>query len=182
MINYYKILGVRRDADASQIKKAYRRLAFLFHPDVNQTAEAHQKFVLINEAYKTLSNEVSKKRHDLSLHYGVAIPETKEEESKYDQDKGRKYGTAHKYKEDENFRNHKKKETFSQREQAQFNRLEIFLFYSLIFIGFVAIIFSIIDLIYNRWGGFDSLKGLIFGVLFTSLNIYTWYNFRGKKK
>ena len=73
MKDYYKILGVRKGADASEIKKAYRKLAMVFHPDVNQTREAHHQFVLINEAYKTLSNASRKRKYDLSLHYGHAI-------------------------------------------------------------------------------------------------------------
>ena len=177
MKDYYKILGVRKDADAFQVKKAYRRLALLFHPDVNQTREAHQQFILINEAYKTLSNASRKRKYDLSLHYGHAIAEIKEEDGKFSQDKGRKYGTAHKYKDKNDYRNYRKTGSYSKEDEKQFTRLENVLFYSLMLIGFFAIFFSIKDLIYNEWNGLGSLTGILFALSFTSLLIYTWYYF-----
>ena len=42
--DYYEILGVKRDANDSEIKSAYRKLARKYHPDVNKTADAEQKF------------------------------------------------------------------------------------------------------------------------------------------
>lgn len=53
--DYYEILGVARDADAAAIKSAYRKLARKYHPDVNKTKEAEEKFKDINEAYEVLS-------------------------------------------------------------------------------------------------------------------------------
>ena len=47
--DYYEILGVARDADAATIKSAYRKLARKYHPDVNKTKEAEEKFKDINE-------------------------------------------------------------------------------------------------------------------------------------
>ena len=54
--DFYKILGVCRDADSNEIKKAYRRLALKFHPDKNKDPDAEDKFKEISEAYEVLSD------------------------------------------------------------------------------------------------------------------------------
>ena len=48
--NYYEILGVTPDSDVAEIKSAYRKLARKYHPDVNDSEEAVEKFKLITEA------------------------------------------------------------------------------------------------------------------------------------
>jgi len=63
--DYYKILGVDRKATDKDIKKAYRRLAKKYHPDVNQgNKEAEQKFKLANEAYHVLGDPEKRKKYD----------------------------------------------------------------------------------------------------------------------
>ncbi len=63
--DYYKILGVSRDADDATIKKAFRKLAKQYHPDTNVgNAEAEKKFKEINEAYSVLSDENKRKAYD----------------------------------------------------------------------------------------------------------------------
>jgi len=69
--DYYDILGVSRQADATAIKKAYRKLAKKYHPDVNQDAEAKQKFAEVQEAYEVLSDEKKRKLYDQFGHAGV---------------------------------------------------------------------------------------------------------------
>lgn len=61
-MNFYEILGVTRDADKKTIGKAYRKLAKQWHPDLNPDKRemAEKKMAEINEAYATLSNEVSR--------------------------------------------------------------------------------------------------------------------------
>lgn len=55
--DYYKILGVDKDADENQIKKAYRKLAIIHHPDKNpDDPDAAERFKDIGEAYETLSD------------------------------------------------------------------------------------------------------------------------------
>ncbi|KAG0199622.1 hypothetical protein BGX28_007127 [Mortierella sp. GBA30] len=55
--DYYNILGVSKDADEDQIKKAYRKLALKFHPDKNSAPDAQKKFHDISEAYEVLSDK-----------------------------------------------------------------------------------------------------------------------------
>lgn len=63
--DYYDILGVSRDADQSEIKSAFRRLARKHHPDVNPNdPEAEERFKNINEAYEVLSDPEKRQKYD----------------------------------------------------------------------------------------------------------------------
>lgn len=64
-IDYYKILGLSKNASETDIKKAYRKLARKYHPDVNPNdKEAEKKFKEINEANEVLSNPENRKKYD----------------------------------------------------------------------------------------------------------------------
>src|SRR4051812_1635329 len=70
-MDFYVLLGVDRAADPDDIKRAYKRLARKYHPDINpgdRTAAAH--FRQISEAYETLSDPDRRRRYDLSGHTG----------------------------------------------------------------------------------------------------------------
>lgn len=62
--DYYETLGIKRDASDSEIKSAYRKLARKYHPDVNKTKEAEEKFKDINEAYEVLGDKQKRQRYD----------------------------------------------------------------------------------------------------------------------
>lgn len=64
-IDYYKILGLSKEATADDIKKAYRKLARKLHPDINPNDKAaHVKFQQLNEANEVLSNPEKRKKYD----------------------------------------------------------------------------------------------------------------------
>jgi len=62
--DYYKILGVPKDAKKEDVTKAYRRLARQHHPDLNKGADAERRFKEINEAYQVLSDPEKRQRYD----------------------------------------------------------------------------------------------------------------------
>lgn len=62
--DYYKILGVEREAKPEEIRKAYRKLAKEYHPDVNKAPGAEAKYQEINEAYEVLKDPDKRKKYD----------------------------------------------------------------------------------------------------------------------
>ncbi len=67
MSDYYKILGIPKDSDQIQIRKAFRQLALLHHPDKNKNSEESKvKFMELVQAYEVLSDEKARERYDFN--------------------------------------------------------------------------------------------------------------------
>lgn len=62
--DYYRILGLKKDASTEDVKRAYRKLARQYHPDLNKGPEAERRFKEINEAQEVLSDREKRKRYD----------------------------------------------------------------------------------------------------------------------
>jgi molecular chaperone DnaJ len=71
--DYYVVLGVSRGANVNQIKRAYRRIAKQFHPDLTQSASS-DKFREVIEAYETLADEERRRRYDAMLKQRLPVP------------------------------------------------------------------------------------------------------------
>lgn len=69
--DYYEVLGVSRTADKSELKKAYRRLARQYHPDVNKEADSAERFKEISEAYEVLADDQKRAAYDRFGHAGL---------------------------------------------------------------------------------------------------------------
>jgi molecular chaperone DnaJ len=72
LTDYYEVLGVERGADDASIKRAFRKLAQQWHPDVNTEPEAHERFKEINEAYQVLSDPGRRQAYDMFGRAGVS--------------------------------------------------------------------------------------------------------------
>jgi len=69
--DYYDVLGIHRDASEDEIKKAYRKMAFKYHPDHNRNHGAEETFKEINEAYEVLSDSQKRAAYDRFGHAGA---------------------------------------------------------------------------------------------------------------
>ncbi|KFI88254.1 DnaJ-class molecular chaperone [Bifidobacterium reuteri DSM 23975] len=69
--DFYKVLGVSKDATEAEITKAYRKLARKYHPDLNKTKEAEEKFKDISEPYDVLSNKNERQKYDAIRQFGM---------------------------------------------------------------------------------------------------------------
>ena len=70
--DYYEVLGVEKGASKGDVKKAYRRLAKKFHPDVNKNPDAEGRFKEVSEAYEVLADDEKRANYEQFGHAGVS--------------------------------------------------------------------------------------------------------------
>ena len=70
--DYYEVLGVERGDSPDDIKKAFRKLAFQYHPDRNKEADAEERFKEVSEAYAVLSDVEKRQQYDNFGHAGIS--------------------------------------------------------------------------------------------------------------
>lgn len=78
--NYYQVLGLKQDVGQEEIKRAFRRMASLYHPDHNpqNPKEAEEKFKEINQAYEVLSDEARRRQYDRLIRIQQRRPQRRE--------------------------------------------------------------------------------------------------------
>ena len=74
-LDFYHILGVKRDAHPEEIKRKYRELAKKYHPDLNPSKNAEEQIKLVNIAYTVLSDPDKRRKYDFMLRYGISASE-----------------------------------------------------------------------------------------------------------
>ena len=127
MSNYYDILGVPKTATADEIKKAYRTLAFKYHPDRNQgNAEAEEKFKQISAAYDVLGDEAKRRQYDMGYStdsYSSAGSQSQNYQRQYQYTYSNPFGDDNFWEwfNGANFRNRYQQTQRSQNNYSQYN-------------------------------------------------------------
>lgn len=84
--NYYKRLGLSKNASKEDIKKAFRQLALQYHPDRNKSPDAAQRFIEVNEAYLILYDDEARQKYDKEYDYHFRKEFVPREEPSYQYD------------------------------------------------------------------------------------------------
>lgn len=84
--DYYKRLGLTKSSTKNEIKKAFRVLALKFHPDKNNSPDAAEKFISINEAYLILFDDIARLKYDkeYDIHYSTKNEPKQSSKSNYE--------------------------------------------------------------------------------------------------
>ena len=142
--DYYEILGIPSSSSIDEIKKAYRKKARLYHPDINPSPDAKDHFIAITEAYEFLITNHDRIKSDEQVYQ-----EAMEDWRKYRQDRSRKRATVY------------ARSSYTTFKNTKFYRTTRILDGTTIVFSFVV---SIIVLVYTIYGYFFRLKHPIPGL------------------
>lgn len=188
--NYYKILGVSRNATKEEIKKAYRKLALQWHPDKNKSPDAHHKFIEINEAYLILSDDEARTKYDREYDYYFDTQERATESKTEFQEKGQK--TKEEAYKDEDLNNwsrtaRKQGEKYASMSFEEFSKMVKEIIKEVGIQGVTAFIYAIAGVvgasaIFSFFSGiyYGDMPQIILSVVFFGLAI-VGFNFTSKK-
>jgi curved DNA-binding protein CbpA len=177
MPDYYKILGVQKEATFDQIRSAYRIKAKIYHPDINKGADAKLKFQQLNEAYHVLVDR------DKRLLYNIKMKDNITLYRKY----GKNYENRHAgyYAGSSDYPSNMSSKPSDEKENIIIYKIwkhtDIVLYYTMVIIAIVILVNGIRDLLFEKWEGEKNLRGIMLGITFTALLLYGW-NLKRKSK
>jgi len=178
LINYYKILGISNSASDEELKEAYRKKALQYHPDVNDSPEAHVRFQGIGEAYNTLRDPLSREKFDIVLRYGFeGIAEAIKRE------RAPKHKDPAYVQKSENFiADYWARKSRPVKKDKHTIILENILFASMVIIGLVALSFASMDLMSKKLrDDYSDVAILLFSIVFLILLVLGWKWVLGRK-
>jgi curved DNA-binding protein CbpA len=168
-LNYYQVLGVSNKASLTEIRKAYRKLVFHYHPDTNKDVTDHSEFNLLNEAYEVLSDSNLRKEYDLRLVYGDFGMKKEEPSQQTQKENYKKYGNSKRNPTAGAF-----KPKQGKSKQVKIPQFELFMYRTLLSLGIIGFVYSIRDLFIKDWDGINSFSGFFFSITFTVLLNKLW--------
>lgn len=168
MKDYYKILGLPSTATSSEIRKAYRKLAFQYHPDVNAELNNNDLFNEITEAYEVLIQPQLRRKYDQAFLYQDSFI-VQQEKAKARRDNYRKYGNSSKNPTAGTFQKNQVK-----KKQVRYPQFEKFMYRTLLSFGILGFVYSVRDLFIKDWDGLNNLTGFFFSIIFTTLLVKFW--------
>ena len=136
MVNYYHILNIEIDASASEIKSAFRRLAKKYHPDINESLEAPERFKKIYMAYEVLSDPFKKRMYD-DLYAGAQALDDNTGETTFNYDAGFE---EWEYRAEQRS-NHYAKMRYDQFRKKELGGLELIYHQFALFVGVIVLFF-----------------------------------------
>jgi len=159
--DHYKTLGIKRNASTEEVKRAYRKLALKWHPDVNKNPDARNRFIEINEAYLILSDFEAKQKYDKEYDYYFVTLQSEPVFDKTDEDYQK---NEYKIYQDENLNNWSKNareqaEKYASMSFAQFSKMVKDVIKETSIQGFTALLYAISGIL-----GANGFFSLIIGI------------------